>query len=131
MIHETRSNRPSFWDYALCYSLYFLVLGAAFEAFWVWRSTIEVVVGFLYRKSDARESAYMLGTLFAGLMLFVAVLAGEDYLRRALARRYGEIDGYHGVRRLFMRFARLLVSLVATLAIAVAAQEGILRQAGL
>jgi hypothetical protein len=131
MVQETGTNRPSFWDYAVCYGLYLVVLGIAFQVFWVWRATLEVLAGYLIRKSDAYASAYMLSTLFAGLALFIAVLIGEDYLRRGLARRYGESGGYGGLRRVIGRFARLVLPLVAASAIAVALQEWIFLRIGL
>jgi hypothetical protein len=115
-------------DYALCYGLWIVVLALAFWAFWAWRTTIEMLVDFYFRESDAFAAIYTASTLIAGLLLLIAIMASEAYLRGSLDRPYGETEPYFGLRRLRQRFGRILVPLLLTTVLAFGVQQWAVRQ---
>jgi hypothetical protein len=129
-VEDDESRLPSPWSYAVCYGLYVAILALCFYSFWVWRSTAEVVVSYVYRKSDALDAVYMMATVAIGLILFVLAVGSEPYLRggveqrRAYARRRG--DGRPGrgpLRRLAERFSRLALPLIGGIFVALFLQE--------
>jgi hypothetical protein len=115
---------PSLRSYALCYGLYAVLLVLCYEAFWIWRGTIEVVLGFFLRRSPAFGATYLAVTLLAGLILFAVAIAGEVYLREGLIASRGSL------RSLLRRFARLAGPLALSIALAFALQEFVYRELG-
>jgi hypothetical protein len=122
---------PSRWAYALCYALYAVVLLLCYQSFWIWRTTVEVVVGYLYRKHEWFQFIYLVLTLLTGLVFFMIVAVSEPYLRHAIevpARAAAAQGG--PLRRLAVRFGRVAGGLVLGLLIAAVLQELVFRRAG-
>lgn len=116
---------PPTWGYALCYGLYLAVLALCYVSFWVWRATAEVVVGFVFRRTDALDAIYLGATLLMGLVLFALAVGSEPYLRSALER--GTVPerrrGYGPLRRVAGRFTRLVFPLAGATLLALALQD--------
>jgi hypothetical protein len=129
--HEGRvPGPPGLWDYAVCYGLYAVLLALCYLCFWTWRTTVEVVAGYLLRRHDAFEAAYLTSILLIALLLFVLIVAGEAYLRRGMeAQRAGARHRVGRRRRLLERFAVLAAPLVVALVVAWPLQEFTFQQA--
>jgi hypothetical protein len=108
---------PAVWAYALLYALYVLILVLCYVSFWTWRSTAEVVVGYVFRTSDGVDAVYLALVLGIGLLLFGLALMAEPYLRRALDRpRRGAARRAGGpLRRLTRRFVQVTGLLVGAI----------------
>lgn len=116
MSEERRLRGPGVWSYLVCYGLYAVFLALCYQSFWIWRSTVEVLLSYLVRRSPAFASIYLGVTLLISLALFVAAIAGEAYLRNGLSA-----DGALPV--LLRRFARLSWPLLVGIGLAMALQE--------
>ena len=122
---------PSRWAYALCYALYAVVLLLCYQSFWVWRTTVEVVVGYLYRKHEWFQFIYLVLTLLVGLVFFMIVAVSESYLRHGIEAPARAALRDHGpLRRLVVRFGRVAGGLVVGLLVAAVLQELVFRRAG-
>ncbi|MBI3973081.1 MAG: hypothetical protein HY332_17520 [Chloroflexi bacterium] len=124
-------QRPSRWAYALCYALYAVLIFLCYESFWAWRSTVEVVVGYYFRRHEAFQFVYLLFTLLSGLALFIVVAVSESYLRRGLDLPAVTQRASRPAARVLRRFARIAIPLVLALLVAFALQEWTFRRAGL
>jgi hypothetical protein len=116
---------PAGWVYALLYGLYALILVLCYVTFWTWRSTAEVVVGYVFRKADGLDAAYLALILGIGLVLFGLALVAEPYLRAALERpRRAALRRPDGpLRRLTRRFVRVTGLLVGAIAVGLLMQD--------
>jgi hypothetical protein len=129
-VEDDESRLPSAWSYAVCYGLYVAILALCFVSFWVWRGTAEVVVGYVYRKTDALNAIYLTAIVAIGLILFVLAVGSEPYLRGGVEqrraydrRRGGDQSGRGPLRRLAERFSRLALPLVGGIFVAFFLQE--------
>ena len=123
MTEARHLRRPTLWHYLACYGLYAVLLVLCYAAFWILRSTIEVLLSYALRRSPAFEWVYLSTSLLVGLALFAVVIAGEAYLRTGVRR--GSLS------RLVSRFARLAVPLALVVGLGMVVQELIYRRAGL
>jgi hypothetical protein len=116
---------PAGWAYALLYGLYALILVLCYFSFWTWRSTAEVVVGYVFRKSDGLDAVYLASILAGGLLLFGLAVGAEPYLRRGLEhpRRGARLRPDGPLRRLILRFMRVTGLLVGAIVVALLMQE--------
>lgn len=117
MTKESELRGPSAWSYIVCYGLWAVLAALCYTCFWVWRSTSEVVLAFLLRRSHAFAAVYLGTAVLIGVVLFAVVVGGEGYLRNGLNVR-GDALG-----PLVRRFARLTWPLLLALALAFALQE--------
>jgi hypothetical protein len=117
---------PAGWIYVLLYGLYALILVLCYVTFWTWRSTAEVVIGYLLRRSDGLDAAYLGAILGIGLFLFALALITEPYLRAALERprRAALRRALAGpVRRLIRRFVQVTGLLVGAIVVGLLLQD--------
>ena len=115
-------REPRGWNYAVLYVLYTIVLFLGYQAFWVWRSAADVLLGFwLPFRSEWFSFSYLCATLLMGLILFCVVVGAEGYLRNGLDRGHGPLG------RLPSRFTRIAATLILSIALALVLQEVILR----
>jgi hypothetical protein len=128
--NSQRLQPPSRWTYALCYALYLVVLGLCYESFWTWRSTVEVVVGYFYRKHEAFQFIYLTGTLLIGLVLFIVIVGSESYLRHGIEEPALAERQRSATWRVLRRFLRVTGWLLGTLLVAFALQEWIFHRVG-
>jgi hypothetical protein len=105
------------WSYAACYGLWLVVAVLCYQCFWIWRSTLEVVLLYLLARHPAFQAVYLGLTLLLGLVLFCAVTGGEGYLRKGLD------VGQGALRVLLRRFSWLTWPLLVAVAIGIALQE--------
>jgi hypothetical protein len=113
--------RPTAWHWALCYALYLVVLIACFEGFWLWRVTIERVLGIVLWRHDWFETTYLASMVAVGVVLFSVVVGGESHLRGSLPSSYYPPGSY--TRRVLWRFLHVALIVVVVVGGAVAVQE--------
>jgi hypothetical protein len=113
--------RPTIWHWGLCYTLYLLVLAACFEGFWLWRTTIERVLGIMLWRHDWFETAYLSAMVTVGVVLFSTAVGAESHLRGSLPSSYYPPGSY--TRRLLWRFSHVAAVVVLALGGAIAVQE--------
>ena len=90
--------REKLLGYLLCYSLYVVLIALSYVVtFMIWRWALVAMIAAFMGRSDANRLIYMLGMLFAGMGVFVLVMAAEPYLREGVRRRQ--------LRRRFVRMA--------------------------
>jgi membrane protein CcdC involved in cytochrome C biogenesis len=123
MTQAKHLRQPTIWHYAACYALYAVVLALCFGAFWIWRSTIELLASFYFRRSNAFETVYLSTVLLVGLVLFAVVVGGEAYLRDSVRRG--------SFQRLVSRFVRVALPLAVVTGAGVLLQELLYKQYGL
>jgi hypothetical protein len=132
MLPERRLLPAGLRHYVLCYALFAVIVALGYQSFWIWRTTVEVVVGYFYRKNEWFQFFYLCGTLLIGLLVFVVIAGAEGYLRQALDHANLADRMKHGpARRVIGRFARVAVPMLVSLLVAAALQEWIYKRNGL
>ena len=117
--------RPSRVHWVLCYAAYAFVLVVSYQAFWLWRSTLE---GYLAAALHDREwfpPVYLGSTALVGIVIFVVVVWSESHLRGSLPTSYYRLGSY--VLRLLWRLGQVALVLVVLLGSAVALHEWTIR----
>jgi hypothetical protein len=117
--------RPSRALWIACYSLYAAVLFVAYQAFWLWRSTLEGYLAAVLRDRDWFPPAYLGATALVGIVIFMVVVWSEAHLRGSLPTSYYKLGNY--VLRLLWRVVHVAVVLGLVLGSAVALHEWTIR----
>jgi hypothetical protein len=117
--------RPSRALWVVCYSLYATVLVVAYQAFWLWRSTLEGYLAAVLRDRDWFPPTYLGATAIVGIVIFVVVVWSEAHLRASLPTSYYRTGSY--LLRLVWRLLHVAVVLGVVLGSAVALHEWTIR----
>ncbi len=125
MIEPEPLRRTSLWCYGLCYALYGAVLALCYEVFWLWRSTIDVLLSYLLGRNQWREFYYMVASLLIGIVLFGVAIGAESYLRNGLA------TGRRPLSALLRRFLHVGALLVGAIVVAAVLQELVYHRLGI
>ena len=117
--------RPSRALWVVCYALYVLVLAVAYQAFWLWRSTLEGYLAVALRDRDWFPPTYLGATAVVGIVIFVVVVWSEAHLRGSLPTSYYKLGNY--VLRLAWRLLHVAIVLGLVLGSAIALHEWTIR----
>ncbi|HET7770769.1 MAG TPA: hypothetical protein VFN74_18500 [Chloroflexota bacterium] len=117
--------RPSRLHWVLCYAAYAGVLYASYQAFWLWRSTLEGYLAAALRDRDWFPPVYLGTTALVGIMIFVMVVWSESHLRGSLPTSYYKLGSY--LLRLLWRLTHVALVLALVLGSAVALHEWTIR----
>ena len=132
MLQQRRMAPARRRHYVLCYALFAVIVGLAYQSFWVWRTTVEVVVGYFYRKNEWFQFLYLSATLLIGILVFAVIAGSESYLRMSIEQASLVERMRHGpAGRIFRRFLRGAVPMLLGLLVAAALQEWIYKRHGL
>jgi hypothetical protein len=113
--------RPSRWHWAICYLAYAGVLYACYQAFWMWRSTLEGVLAARLPDREWFPPAYLGATALVGVVIFSTVVWSEGHLRGSLPTSYYRLGSY--VLRLTWRMVHVTVVMALLFGAAVLLQE--------
>ena len=117
--------RPSRVHWVLCYAAYAGVLYVSYQAFWLWRSTLEGYLAAALRDRDWFPPVYLGTTALVGIMIFVMVVWSESHLRGSLPTSYYKLGSY--LLRLLWRLTHVALVLALVLGSAVALHEWTIR----
>src|SRR5687768_9298287 len=117
--------RPSRLHWALCYAAYAGVLVVSYQAFWLWRSTLEGYLAAALRDRDWFPPVYLGSTAVVGIVIFVVVVWSEAHLRGSLPTSYYKLGSY--LLRLLWRVLHVALVLGLVLGSAVALHEWTIR----
>ena len=117
--------RPSRLHWALCYATYAGVLVVSYQAFWLWRSTLEGYLAAALRDRDWFPPVYLGSTAVVGIVIFVVVVWSEAHLRGSLPTSYYKLGSY--LLRLLWRVVHVALVLGLVLGSAVALHEWTIR----
>jgi hypothetical protein len=121
----SRLYRPTPLHWALYGALYLATLVACFQGFWLWRSTLDRVLGVLFWRHDWFETVYLTCMCAVGLVLFCLVVGAEPYLRGVLVTSYYPQGSY--LVRLVLRFLVVAVLVAIVVGPAAGIQEWAIR----
>ena len=117
--------RPSRGLWVLCYVAYAAVLFVSYQAFWLWRSTLEGYLAAALRDREWFPPVYLGSTALVGIVIFVVVVWSEAHLRGSLPSSYYKLGSY--VLRLLWRLLHVALVLALVLGSAVALHEWTIR----
>lgn len=101
--------------------LYASLLFAAYKGFWLWRATLERVIGIVFWRHDWYETIYLSANVLIAITLFCIVVGAESHLRTPLASSYYPPGSF--LLRLLWRYAHLCVITGVVIGGAVLLQE--------
>ena len=117
--------RPTRLPWVLCYAAYAGVLYVSYQAFWLWRSTLEGYLAAALRDRDWFPPVYLGSTALVGIVIFVVVVWSESHLRGSLPTSYYKLGSY--LLRLLWRLTHVALVLALVLGSAVALHEWTIR----
>ena len=117
--------RPTRVHWVLCYAAYAGVLFVSYQAFWLWRSTLEGYLAAALRDRDWFPPVYLGSTALVGIAIFVVVVWSESHLRGSLPTSYYKLGNY--LLRLLWRLVHVALVLGLLLGSAVALHEWTIR----
>lgn len=111
-----RSRAAGVLGYVLCYVLFIALVALSIGGFFFWQPTSLRLIAAILGESLTVQAVQDVSMIFMGFSLFGLLMAGEPYLRDGVA-----------LGQLRRRFLRLLLILVALIAVEMVIQEVLIR----